>query len=75
MSEKLICQIATHVSHTTAAQLRGLSALADKSPSQYVRDILMKHLDEERSMTSVKHEIFEMLDQDGRTESTERTDG
>jgi predicted DNA-binding protein len=70
MSEKLISQLATHVTPEAADQIRALSDLAGRSSSEYLRELIMSHLDEKRRQFQSMQQIFSTPGTDG----AERTD-
>ena len=43
---KLTSQLNVKVCHETERKIAALAAIEDKAPSEYVRDVLLKHLQE-----------------------------
>lgn len=48
MPDKLTGHLATHVSSEAEHQVRTLAALEDKSPSEYLREVIASHLETKR---------------------------
>lgn len=65
--EKLDGQVMAHIPSTAERQLKGLARIKGVKASEYVRDLIIDHLDEELRQFQLRQEVFggEGLDQKG----------
>lgn len=56
--EKLTGQVMVHVPDTAERQVKALAAIKGQRASEYVRDLIMKHLDEQERQFQLMSEVF-----------------
>lgn len=55
---KLTSQLNVKVCHETERKISALAAIEDKAPSEYVRDVILKHLQEVQRQYERMQEAF-----------------
>lgn len=65
MRDKLISQIAVHLSDTEKRQISGLAEITGQSASQYVRNLIITHLSEKRAQCQIMRDLFDLPENGG----------